>query len=127
MTQAISQLHSPEGSALGSYLAELIGFQKSLPKALRKQSPEENLLKKYQAALIKEAQGSYEWQEFAEYLRVGRTKKNKIIVYIDGPDSVIERANLLEYGTPERVANPLMRVTEATFNSDYESKRMFKL
>lgn len=127
MAQAISQSHSSGGSELGSYLASLVGFDKAIPKPARKKNQESNLLKRYQASLLRKAMGSYDWQEFAEYLRVGKTKNNKIIVYVDGPDSVVERAQMLEYGTPDKVADPLMRVAEAEFNSDFESKRMYAL
>lgn len=127
MAQAISQSHSTEGSELGSYLAELLGFNAVVPRTMRTQSQEEKLLKKYQSILKKRASSSYDWQEFAEYLKVRKGEGNRIIVYVDGPAQIISRAELLEYGTPEKVADPLMRVAEAEFNNDFEFKRMHKL
>lgn len=127
MAQAISQLHSTETIDFGLYLADLAGFSSGFPGSLKSKNPEDALIESYQSTLIKKATSSYDWQKFSKYLKVSKTKNNKIVVYVDGPSSVVESAQMLEYGTPGKPASPLMRTTEATFNSDFESKRMFKL
>lgn len=127
MAKAISQLHNASSHDLGLYLAGLSGFYDALPTTNKILGNEDSLLKKYQEILTREAASSYDWNKFSEYLKVAKTKSNRVVVYIDGIDDLVERANLLEYGTPDKPAVPLMRTLEETFNSDFESKRMFKL
>jgi hypothetical protein len=128
MTKAISQLGSSESSYFGLHLAELAGFELPVQSKTRKKPSTARLLDKYQDDLKRRADSSYEWKEFADYLAVDTSKYGgRIIVFIDGPESVREKALLLEYGTPDTVANPLMRVAEAEFNEDFQRARMFGL
>lgn len=131
MAQAISQLHSSESSYFGAYLADLSGFDLPSPastkKKTRKKAAVEKILERYQDELVSKADKSYEWKEFSDYLVVDKTESNQIVVFVDGSEEVQRRAALLEFGTPEKIANPLMRVAEAEFNEDFQRQRMFRL
>jgi hypothetical protein len=124
MTKAISQSGYSDISYLGSYVADLLGFDKVITKVTKRKSKTDLLLDKYRKILRFRALSSYEWQEFVDYLRVDKVEGNRIVVSIDAPTHIEDRINLLEYGTPGNVANPLMRVAEAEFNDDFELKRM---
>lgn len=127
MDQASSQLNSSADIELGSYVMNLLDLEQALPRLVRGKTSTQRLIDGYQKTLTKKATRDGQWIKFADYLRVGITKNKKITVYIDGPDEVENEANLLEYGTPDSVANPLMRVSEEEFNADFDAKRMLRL
>lgn len=127
MDQASSQLNSSADIELGSYVMNLLDLEQALPRLVRGKTSTQRLIDGYQKTLTKKATRDGQWIKFADYLRVGITKNKKITVYIDGPDEVENEANMLEYGTPDSVANPLMRVSEEEFNADFDAKRMLRL
>ena len=124
MIQAISQPHSSESSSFGSYLAELVGFESIEPKRSGRRLNIDLILDKYQSILENKIQRSYSWQRFANYLVVDLDENNQVVIYIEAPDDVADEINLLEFGTPGRGPDPLIRVSEAEFNDDFQSKRM---
>jgi hypothetical protein len=127
MIQAISQLRSSESSSFGSYLAELVGFESIKPKKSKHKLNVELLLDNYQSLLEKKINQSYSWKEFKDYLIVDLNEDNQVVIYIEAPDYISDEINLLEFGTPGRGPDALIRVSEAEFNNDFQSKRMFSL
>lgn len=125
MTQASSYLLPNSGMYLGLYLAQTLGVGKESNKISRKNLKFESLLTNYQNQLIKKAKDSPEWYSYAKYLKVRLENETTIRVVFEGPAYLEDVIKLIEYGSGESVPNPLMRVSEAEFNSDFEAKRMF--
>jgi hypothetical protein len=126
MAKAISQIHSPDGSALGSFFAELVDIGRMFPNGSAGLTGKDRLLAHYKDDLIRRANSSLEWNKYSEYLKV-EIVNNRISVSVSGPDYIERLASLLEYGTGDTVAVPLMRVAEAEYNEDFATKRMYKL
>lgn len=127
MDQIGSQLNSTDNSDFGAYLIDLLGSEDLYIKSSNRKSKTQKLLDKYQKELTKKANNSERWARFSKYLKVKLNKNKRVIVYIDGNSFIKEQIKLLEYGTLDEVANPLMRISEEEFNSDFETKRMLTL
>jgi len=124
MIQAISQSHSSESPSFGSYLAELVGFESITPQPKKRKLNISLLIDKYQASLNKKVKESSAWRGLEGYLVVDVEDNNQIVIFIEAPDDIADEINLIEFGTPGRPPNPLIRVSEAEFNDDFQSKRM---
>lgn len=125
MTQASSYLLPNSGMYLGLHLMQILSVSKETNKLSRKSIKLEKLLDKYQQQLLEKAISSPEWYSYAKYLKVRLENGNTVRVVFEGPSYLDDVVKLIEYGSGESVANPLMRVSEAEFNSDFEAKRMF--
>lgn len=123
MAQAISQLQSNDGSYIGAYMSQLMGLEIS-KSGVRKGNSFKPLIQEYQLKVIKRAMSKPEWEPYAPYIKVKINDKNNIIVFIDGPVEIIEEANLIEFGDGATPANPLLRTSEAEFNSDFGWRKM---
>jgi hypothetical protein len=126
MAKAISQIHSADGSALGSFFAELSDIGRMFPNVGAGLTGKARLLAHYKADLIRRANKSVEWNKYSEYLNV-ELVNNRVSVVANGPDYIERSISLLEYGTGDAVAVPLMRVAEAEYNEDFATKGMYKL
>lgn len=122
MTQALSQFSTSPGSSVGSQIADLLGveygkFGVSNTKNVRK------LIREYHKTLVNKARMDPNWTKFANYLEVILDNSGKLRVVINGSQAIEEAANLIEFGDGQTPANPLMRVSEAEFNANFNWRR----
>lgn len=125
MLQAFSQSKSSDGSPIGTYLASLMGLEVG-KRGLSKAPKFKVLLNKYQKEVINEARKDPSWFNFVDYIVVILDKTNQIRVYIDADADTIAEANLIEFGSGEVPARPLLRTSEARFNADFDWRKMFQ-
>lgn len=125
MMQANSYSLPNSGTYLGLHLMQVLVIGEDKKKISRKNVKFEKLIDNYQKQLLKKAIESPEWYPYAKYLKVRLENKVSIRVEFAGPKYLEDIIKLIEYGSGDSVASPLMRVSEAEFNSDFEAKRMF--
>lgn len=126
MEQASSHLKSSHGSSIVNYLNTFLGLDFSKNGVKKKQSYT-NLVAKYQKELTELAYADPDWNIYYDVLVVYLSKDNSIKVGVYGEDDLTEEIKLLEFGTGEQPARPLIRNAEARFNADFAWRKSFKL
>lgn len=125
MPQAFSQSKSVNGSSIGIYLTSLMGLEVG-KKGLSKEPNYKKLLTKYQMEVTRKAEQDPDWADYADYIAVILDKSNQIHVYIDADEETVAEANLIEFGSGESPARPLLRTSEAQFNADFGWRKMLQ-
>lgn len=126
MLQASSQLKASHGSGIVNYLNTFLGlsFEKG---GVKKKQSYAKLLEKYQNELIDLAYNDQDWKIYYDILVVYFSKDNSIRIGVYGEDDLPEEIKLLEFGTGDQPARPLIRNAEARFNADFAWRKSFKL
>lgn len=126
MLQASSHIKSSQGSSIVEYLNTFLGFDFS-KDGVKKKPSYTKFLEKYQKELTELAFNDQDWNAYYDILVVYLDKNNSLKIGVYGEDGLPEEIKLLEFGTGEQPARPLIRNAEARFNADFAWRKSFKL
>lgn len=126
MLQASSHLKSSQGSGIVNYLNIFLGFDFS-KNGIKKKHSYSKLIEKYQKELEELAYNDPDWKPYYDVLVVYLAKDNSIKIGSYGETGLTDELKLIEFGTGEQPANPLIRNAEAKFSADFAWRRSFKL